>query len=70
MCCCFSLPLVSLPEDVEVVQTGVYSICLEADVVEPNVQTYRDKLVHLRKLEHGVVQHQLYEPPELYNKVQ
>ncbi len=69
VCCCFTLPLVSLPEEVEVIQTGVYSICLEADLVEANVHVYRDKLVHLRKLEHGVVQHQLYEPAELYDKV-
>ncbi len=50
-------------------QLGVFEICLAAERTEANVHTYREKLVHLRKLDHELMRHQLYEPTELYDKV-
>ena len=44
-------------QDVE--QVGVFKICLNAELIPAEVHTYRDKLVHLRRLDHGTVQNQL-----------
>lgn len=34
----------------------VFSICLQAELVPATVQDYREKLLHLRKLRHDLVQ--------------
>lgn len=49
MCC--------VPQDVD--QIGVFRICLDAEQTSANVHTYRQKLVHLRKLQYSLIHNQL-----------
>ncbi len=51
----------------EIEQIGVFKICLSAEQTLTTVHTYRDKLVHLRKLDHSIMQNQL--PIGPYKKV-
>ena len=70
VCSQFELPLVTVPDDLqEFQQVGVFQICLAAELVTADVQTYREKLVYLRKLDRELVRHQLYEPANMYDKV-
>ena len=43
----------------EINQIGVFAICLAAEQITVNVQTYRDRLVHLHKLDWDVLQNQV-----------
>lgn len=44
-------------ENVEV--QVVFAVCLQAELVPASVQDYREKLLHLRKLRHDLVQRSL-----------
>ncbi|XP_064627386.1 small subunit processome component 20 homolog [Lineus longissimus] len=55
-------------EDQNMEQVCVFTICLEAEKVPLSVQNYREKLIYLRKLEHGSVQNNLPMEP-LFAKV-
>ncbi|XP_074482513.1 small subunit processome component 20 homolog isoform X2 [Sebastes fasciatus] len=48
-------------ESVEV--QPVFAVCLQAELVPASVQDYRDKLLHLRKLRHDLVQRSLPQGP-------
>ncbi|KAM7366962.1 hypothetical protein PAMP_014893 [Pampus punctatissimus] len=48
-------------ENVEV--QPVFAVCLQAELVPASVQDYRDKLLHLRKLRHDLVQRSLPQGP-------
>ncbi|KAI7792184.1 putative small subunit processome component 20-like protein [Triplophysa rosa] len=66
----FEADLPAQGEDRSTVQT-VFSICLQAELVPATVQDYREKLLHLRKLRHDLVQSCLprgpfYEAPLRY----
>ncbi|XP_023930047.1 small subunit processome component 20 homolog [Lingula anatina] len=55
---CFDLPLPEC-EDENTVQTSIFSICLAAEMIPITVQDYREKLMHLRKLDFEVVEHNI-----------
>lgn len=55
---CFSL---KGEEGLEV--QSVFMVCLQAELVPPTVQDYREKLLHLRKLRHDLVQRSLPQGP-------
>lgn len=56
-------------ENVEV--QPVFAFCLQAELVPASVQDYRDKLLHLRKLRHDLVQRSLPQgPPATFQQVQ
>ncbi|KAA0720706.1 Small subunit processome component 20 -like protein [Triplophysa tibetana] len=66
----FEADLPAQGEERSSVQT-VFSICLQAELVPASVQDYREKLLHLRKLRHDLVQSCLprgpfYEAPLRY----
>lgn len=42
----------------------VFAFCLQAELVPASVQDYRDKLLHLRKLRHDLVQRSLPQGPQ------
>lgn len=48
-------------ENVEV--QPVFAVCLQAELVPASVQDYREKLLHLRKLRHDLVQRSLPQGP-------
>ncbi|XP_040003243.1 small subunit processome component 20 homolog isoform X2 [Xiphias gladius] len=50
-------PHTEVEENVEV--QPVFAVCLQAELVPASVQDYRDKLLHLRKLRHDLVQRSL-----------
>ncbi|XP_032360543.1 small subunit processome component 20 homolog isoform X1 [Etheostoma spectabile] len=55
-------------ENVEV--QPVFAVCLQAELVPASVQDYRDKLLHLRKLRHDLVQRSLPQgPPGTFQQV-
>nr|XP_046234375.1 small subunit processome component 20 homolog isoform X2 [Scatophagus argus] len=55
-------------ESVEV--QPVFAVCLQAELVPASVQDYRDKLLHLRKLRHDLVQRSLPQgPPATFQQV-
>ncbi|XP_037315787.2 small subunit processome component 20 homolog isoform X2 [Pungitius pungitius] len=55
-------------ESVEV--QPVFALCLQAELVPATVQDYRDKLLHLRKLRHDLVQRSLPQgPPGTFQQV-
>ncbi|XP_051247965.1 small subunit processome component 20 homolog isoform X2 [Dicentrarchus labrax] len=55
-------------ENVEV--QPVFAVCLQAELVPASVQDYRDKLLHLRKLRHDLVQRSLPQgPPNTFQQV-
>ncbi|XP_034382098.1 small subunit processome component 20 homolog isoform X2 [Cyclopterus lumpus] len=55
-------------ESVEV--QPVFAMCLQAELVPASVQDYRDKLLHLRKLRHDLVQRSLPRgPPGTFQQV-
>lgn len=41
----------------------VFAVCLQAELVPASVQDYREKLLHLRKLRHDLVQRSLPQGP-------
>ncbi|XP_071357681.1 small subunit processome component 20 homolog isoform X2 [Trachinotus anak] len=48
----------------------VFAVCLQAELVPASVQDYRDKLLHLRKLRHDLVQRSLPQgPPGTFQQV-
>ena len=47
----------------------MFKICLAAERIIPNVHTYREKLIHLNRLDSKLVEYQLYEPTDTYDKV-
>uniref|UniRef100_A0A3Q3KPS7 UTP20 small subunit processome component n=1 Tax=Mastacembelus armatus TaxID=205130 RepID=A0A3Q3KPS7_9TELE len=57
----FEAELPPQPENVEV--QPVFAVCLQAELVPASVQDYRDKLLHLRKLRHDLVQRSLPQGP-------
>lgn len=62
-------PSVQGEENVEV--QPVFAVCLQAELVPASVQDYRDKLLHLRKLRHDLVQRSLPQgPPGTFQQVQ
>ena len=70
VCTQFELPMVTLSDELpDFQQIGVYKICLAAERVAADVHTYREKLLHLRKLDFDLVRHHLYEPVSKYKKV-
>lgn len=54
-------PSVQGEENVEV--QPVFAVCLQAELVPASVQDYREKLLHLRKLRHDLVQRSLPQGP-------
>ncbi|KAM4711892.1 small subunit processome component 20 homolog isoform 2-T2 [Anableps anableps] len=58
-------------EDEEIVEEqSVFAICLLAELVPASVQDYREKLLHLRKLRHDLVQRSLPRgPPGTFQQV-
>ncbi|XP_056223520.1 small subunit processome component 20 homolog [Seriola aureovittata] len=55
-------------ESVEV--QPVFAVCLQAELVPASVQDYREKLLHLRKLRHDLVQRSLPQgPPGTFQQV-
>lgn len=49
----------------------VFAVCLQAELVPASVQDYREKLLHLRKLRHDLVQPSLPQgPPGTFQQVQ
>ncbi|KAG7215928.1 hypothetical protein INR49_031524 [Caranx melampygus] len=55
-------------ENVEV--QPVFAVCLQAELVPASVQDYREKLLHLRKLRHDLVQRSLPQgPPGTFQQV-
>ena len=70
VCTQFELPMVTVSDEMpDFQQIGVFKICLAAESVAADVHSYREKLLHLRKLDYDLVGHHLYEPPSKYNKV-
>lgn len=62
-------PSVQVEENVEV--QPVFAVCLQAELVPASVQDYRDKLLHLRKLRHDLVQRSLPKGlPDSFQQVQ
>ncbi|XP_044041482.1 small subunit processome component 20 homolog isoform X2 [Siniperca chuatsi] len=62
------LPQAEGEENVEV--QPVFAVCLQAELVPASVQDYRDKLLHLRKLRHDLVQRSLPQgPPATFQQV-
>jgi len=59
ICCSFPHQFPVLPEDLDIQQIGLFEICRQAEMIEPTIQTYRDKLVHLRKLDVMLEKNQL-----------
>ena len=58
----FELPLVRMSEEMpDFEQIGVFKICLAAERVAADVHSYREKLMHLRKLDYDLVGNHLYE---------
>ncbi|KAM8739679.1 small subunit processome component 20 homolog [Acanthopagrus schlegelii] len=48
----------------------VFAVCLQAELVPASVQDYREKLLHLRKLRHDLVQRSLPQgPPATFQQV-
>ncbi|XP_026217757.1 small subunit processome component 20 homolog isoform X2 [Anabas testudineus] len=48
----------------------VFAVCLQAELVPASVQDYREKLLHLRKLRHDLVQRSLPQgPPSTFQQV-
>lgn len=48
----------------------MFAVCMQAEVVPASVQDYRDKLLHLRKLRHDLVQRSLPNgPPGTFQQV-
>lgn len=48
----------------------VFALCLHAELVPATVQDYREKLLHLRKLRHDLVQRSLPQgPPTAFQQV-
>ncbi|XP_068162452.1 small subunit processome component 20 homolog [Antennarius striatus] len=63
------LPLQTEGEDNVEVQP-VFAVCLQAELVPASVQEYREKLLHLRKLRHDLVQCSLPQgPPGVFQQV-
>uniref|UniRef100_A0A3Q3VPZ3 Uncharacterized protein n=1 Tax=Mola mola TaxID=94237 RepID=A0A3Q3VPZ3_MOLML len=52
-----------LPSEENVEVQPVFAVCLQAELVPASVQDYRDKLLHLRKLRHDLVQRSLPQGP-------
>ncbi|XP_072235229.1 small subunit processome component 20 homolog [Leuresthes tenuis] len=49
---------------------AVFAVCLQAELVPASVQDYREKLLHLRKLRHDLVQRSLPQgPPGAFQQV-
>lgn len=49
---------------------SVFAVCLQAELVPASVQDYREKLLHLRKLRHDLVQRSLpLGPPDTFQQV-
>lgn len=49
----------------------MFAVCLQAELVPASVQDYREKLLHLRKLRHDLVQRSLPQgPPGTFQQVQ
>lgn len=66
--CVSVCPSVQGEENVEV--QPVFAVCLQAELVPASVQDYRDKLLHLRKLRHDLVQRSLPQgPPGTFQQV-
>uniref|UniRef100_A0A8C9YSM5 UTP20 small subunit processome component n=1 Tax=Sander lucioperca TaxID=283035 RepID=A0A8C9YSM5_SANLU len=64
----FEAELPPQTENVEV--QPVFAVCLQAELVPASVQDYRDKLLHLRKLRHDLVQRSLPQgPPGTFQQV-
>ncbi len=62
-------PSVQGEENVEV--QPVFAVCLQAELVPASVQDYREKLLHLRKLRHDLVQPSLPQgPPATFQQVE
>ncbi|CAB1444416.1 unnamed protein product [Pleuronectes platessa] len=60
----FEAELPPPPEGEETVDVQpVFAVCLQAELVPASVQDYRDKLLHLRKLRHDLVQRSLPQGP-------
>lgn len=48
----------------------MFAVCMQAELVPASVQDYRDKLLHLRKLRHDLVQRSLPNgPPGTFQQV-
>uniref|UniRef100_A0A3B3E1E9 UTP20 small subunit processome component n=1 Tax=Oryzias melastigma TaxID=30732 RepID=A0A3B3E1E9_ORYME len=61
--CQFEAELPAQVEGEESVEVQpVFAVCMQAEVVPASVQDYRDKLLHLRKLRHDLVQRSLPVP--------
>ncbi|KAM9334967.1 small subunit processome component 20 homolog [Symphorus nematophorus] len=65
---------VELPPQAEGEETvevqPVFAVCLQAELVPASVQDYREKLLHLRKLRHDLVQRSLPQgPPATFQQV-
>ncbi|KAF0029549.1 hypothetical protein F2P81_018654 [Scophthalmus maximus] len=61
-------PLAEGEENVDM--QPVFAVCLQAELVPASVQDYRDKLLHLRKLRHDLVQRCLPQgPPGSFQQV-
>ncbi|XP_043964664.1 small subunit processome component 20 homolog [Gambusia affinis] len=67
----FEAELPPQSEDDESVETqSVFAVCLLAELVPASVQDYREKLLHLRKLRHDLVQRSLPQgPPATFQQV-
>ncbi|XP_026183080.1 small subunit processome component 20 homolog [Mastacembelus armatus] len=67
----FEAELPPQPEGEENVEVQpVFAVCLQAELVPASVQDYRDKLLHLRKLRHDLVQRSLPQgPPATFQQV-
>lgn len=49
----------------------MFAVCLQAELVPASVQDYREKLLHLRKLRHDLVQRSLPQgPPSTFQQVE
>ncbi|XP_077566014.1 small subunit processome component 20 homolog [Stigmatopora nigra] len=63
------LPLSEKPDE-RVEKQPVFAVCLQAELVPATVQDYREKLLHLRKLRHDLVQNCLPQgPPGTFQQV-
>ncbi|XP_024150464.1 small subunit processome component 20 homolog [Oryzias melastigma] len=69
--CQFEAELPAQVEGEESVEVQpVFAVCMQAEVVPASVQDYRDKLLHLRKLRHDLVQRSLPNgPPGTFQQV-
>ncbi|KAK5849173.1 hypothetical protein PBY51_008835 [Eleginops maclovinus] len=67
----FEAELPPQPEGEESVEVQpVFAVCLQAELVPASVQDYREKLLHLRKLRHDLVQRSLPQgPPGSFQQV-